>query len=334
MKRAAAAPPAPRRVVLETTYRCSLRCSFCYLAHAGRLGTRRCETGARRWLRFARTLPRGTEFFVTGGEPFVRADCLALLAGLKRAGHRCGVNTNGTRLAGDLPERLAAARPDYVLFSLHGLAPVHDRLSGRRGAFRSLLRGALRFARARRPGTELILSCTVTPENAGSLAEVAALGRRLGADRVLFEHLQFMRPVRGGPEVLTARYRRPLPGAARLARSLRALARIEGGPRLEVRPALGPAELARWYGGEPPAKGACRAPSDTLVVEPDGTARVCQNQTERAGNVLEEGWKPVWRGPVLAAFRRRAGGRLPPGCARCCQRFPLTPLGGGGRPCA
>lgn len=314
----------PLTVMLELTWRCGAGCSFCYLGGTGRLNARGPEAKTGELKAFMRRFPPGTRFYFTGGEPFVRRDIFEILAYAAARGFNWGVNTNGLNLGGARVKRLMALRPAYIIFSLHGPERLHDRLLGVRGAHEKVL-AALRSAAAlKRPGTELIINCVIGPHNAGRLHQVYLEAARAGADRAVFEHMQFLKPGEApgltSSELMTPRLRPCRLDAAALERSIKKIRALKGAfpAHFELRPNFTRVELDRYYNGSPKPAGGCPLLS-TYNVEPDGRLRTCVLYCAPAGGTI----KNFDEAGLLRAKRRLTRGGLPPGCARCCHRFAI-----------
>jgi len=333
--------PVLRKINLELTHRCNLRCSFCFMAHAGKLNRKKREMPTQEVLRFVDQVAEKVRFYLTGGEPFCRKDCCDVIARIKERGFVCGVNTNGLLLGAATASRLARIGPDFVIFSVHGGERVHDALSGRPGAFRRVVANMEGFLR-RRKQTEVILTCTLGPGNFSEMEALCRLAERLGLDRIIFEHLQFVREAerrqhrkvwrryfkdRGAlvtPVMEPACSGRDL---ARLDRGLRRL-RTHVAPTPEMRPVLTQGGFRRWYAQVCRPAGVCPVAWDTMVVEPDGGVRMCQLFDVVVGNVRRQNYKAIWKGALMQRYRRalRTEGGLLPGCVRCCQRLKISSL--------
>lgn len=315
-----------KEVMLELTYRCNLRCDFCYLLRRGLLNKKMKELGTAEVYKLIARFPAGTQFYLSGGEPLLRPDIFEIMARIKDSGSRFGLNTNGTLLAGARARALAALGPDYVIFSLHGGAAAHDRQTGVPGSCRVALSNLKAFAAAAGPGTEIIVNCVVNRGNAGALAAAYRLASRAGADRVVFEHLQFLRP--GEAAALPARLKKGgvitpeldayRADAALISRQFEEIRRSGGKAHFEVRPLMTEAALDQYYNGEISPEGGCPRIFSSLNVEPDGAARLCVLYGLKAGSALKT---PL--AELLAFKKKNIGARLPSGCARCCHRFKL-----------
>jgi len=314
----------PLTVMVELTWRCGAGCSFCYLGRTGRLNARGPEMSAADLKAFMRRFPAGTRFYFSGGEPFARKDILEILAYASARGLNWGVNTNGLQLPLPKIKKLMALRPAYVIFSLHGPAAAHDRLLGVKGAHEKVLAAIKSAARLKRPGTEIMTNCVISPANAALLPAVYLEAARAGADRAVFEHLQFLKegeaPGLTGAELLTPRLRPRRLAVAALERSLGRIKALRGAfkTHFELRPDFGRAELERYYNGTPRVSGGCPLLS-TINVEPDGRLRTCVLYSAPAGGTV----RAFDRAGLLRAKRRLVKGGLPRGCARCCHRFSI-----------
>lgn len=273
---------------------------------------------------FLRRFAAGTRFYFTGGEPFLRPDIFSILSFASERGFSWGVNTNGLCLDAAGIKRLAALRPAYIIFSLHGPAALHDRLAVVKGAHKRSLASLKAAVKHRLPGTEIITNCVINAENAAHLPAVYMQSARAGADRAVFEHLQFLKPGEaagtGAASVMTPvldSYWLDIPALVCSIGKIKAL-RGAFGTHFELRPDFSRRELARYYNGHPRPSGTCPGLFSTINVEPDGGIRTCVLYCGRVS-----GTKEYNAAAVMRAKRRLVRGGLPRFCARCCHRFPI-----------
>jgi MoaA/NifB/PqqE/SkfB family radical SAM enzyme len=313
-------------VMMELTWRCGAACAFCYLGKTGRLNRRGPEMKEAEIKAFMRRFPAGTHFYFSGGEPFLRKDIFGILAYASARGFDWGVNTNGLALDAAKIKKLLALGPAYIIFSLHGPAAAHDRLLRVRGAHKKLLANLKTAADFKRPGTEIITNCVVNAANAALLPAVYLDAARAGADRAVFEHLQFVKKAeaaRAGlspSEIITPALDGYSLDARAFAASIKKIKALRGAfkTRFELRPDFTPAQLERYYNGLLKPAGSCPGLLSTVNVEPDGSVRTCVLYGAAAGRA-----KDFDRAAVLKVKRRLVKDGPPQGCARCCQRFKI-----------
>ncbi len=174
-----------KRIVLELTNRCNLRCAHCF---EGR-------HGGRDWLAaevfeqivgHASTLGYG-EISLTGGEPTLHPDFARIVERLAEAGYEFGMVTNGWNFARVWP-LVKAHQPRFrgVTFSLDGAGEgTHDRIRGA-GSFRRVLQAmSICVARA----IPFTVNMVLTRRNHAEIPELATLAAGLGAAGVRFGHL-------------------------------------------------------------------------------------------------------------------------------------------------
>ncbi|MDD5209754.1 MAG: radical SAM protein [Elusimicrobiales bacterium] len=311
-------------VMMELTWRCGAACAFCYLGETGRLNSRRPEMKEAELKAFMRRFPAGTKFYFSGGEPFLRKDIFGILSFAAERGFTWGVNTNG--LALDIPgiKKLMGLKPAYIIFSLHGPAAAHDRLTGVKGAHKKILENIRAAADFKKDGTEVITNCVINPANAALLPAVYLDAARAGADRAVFEHLQFIRKgeaARAGlspVEVITPELDGLRLDTRSLSASLKKIKALRGAfkTHFELRPDFTAAQLERYYNGAMKPSGSCPGLLSTLNVEPDGRIRTCVLYSAPAGRA-----KSLDLAAIRKVKRRLVKGGLPQACARCCQRF-------------
>ncbi len=168
-------PVFPARLWIYTNFHCNLACAYCAVASSPTARPRRLGFDRFRALVDEAVDEGFRELYVTGGEPFVEPDIVAMLAyACERLPTVC--LTNAMLFAGRRGrelERLAGRSGLVLQSSLDGArAQTHDAWRGA-GSFQRALRG---IARARELGIAVRVAMTETPHNR---AEVSELGRML-----------------------------------------------------------------------------------------------------------------------------------------------------------
>jgi radical SAM protein with 4Fe4S-binding SPASM domain len=183
----------PDRMLLQwhITERCNLRCDHCYQENLTLPDPAWNEMLSaleqfKSFIHYYREQHGGKRFrahiTVTGGEPFVREDFMALLEKLS-AGERLfsfAVLTNGTMLTSAVAHSLRLLKPGFVQVSIDGIRETHDCIRGA-GSYESAVEGLKLLVRERIPTH---ISFTAHSGNFREFPHVARLGRQLGVTRV------------------------------------------------------------------------------------------------------------------------------------------------------
>ena len=283
------------------TYRCNLRCSFCYAGcncTTNPAGDDREMTGGeiREVLRKIYDQGKVPSVSFTGGEPTLRHDLPELVRHAADLGMRVNLITNGNRVDERLALILAEAGLDSAQVSLEGVtAEVHDRVTAVAGSFSKSLAAVEHFDRA---GVLVHTNTTINRDNLHECVEMPSFVRdRLGRERF---SMNLLVPT----------------GSATLNTGL-AVPYSEIGPHLE----RVHAESRRigvefmWYSPVPMCmfnsvahglgnKG-CSACDGLLSVAANGDVLPCASYDESVGNLLEQDVEAVWESRRATQHREK-----------------------------
>lgn len=140
----------PRKVNIEITARCNLRCRYCYFFNNPAVEYR--DLPVEEWLKFFDEL--GTlgvmGVSMAGGEPFIREDLPQFIDGVVRNRMRFSLLSNGVLINDEIAAIIASTgRCDYVQVSVDGsCAEIHDSCRGK-GSFEGATRGIRTLQRHR-----------------------------------------------------------------------------------------------------------------------------------------------------------------------------------------
>lgn len=131
---------APFYVQFEITDGCNNRCFFCYNEKAKTAGD---ELSLRE---ICRILDEMNEVGVAsvnfnGGEPLVRSDFLEMMEYAYYLGFDLHMNTNATLVTDYSAKRIARCMPSICTSILHSDREIHDKATGRKGAYDDVLNG-------------------------------------------------------------------------------------------------------------------------------------------------------------------------------------------------
>lgn len=164
-----------KRVPLAVSYLITNRCNYS-CAYCGRWKKSEPELATDQVLYMMRELGRlGTRFLqITGGEPFLREDLIAVVRAAGHQGFFVGINTNGALMGQNLE---VLHYIDSVTFSLDGPAEVHEQVRPQ-GSFATAI-NAIDMARSR--GVSVQINTTLTRHNTGCIDYLVDLAREKGA---------------------------------------------------------------------------------------------------------------------------------------------------------
>jgi MoaA/NifB/PqqE/SkfB family radical SAM enzyme len=185
------ATQGPKKVIMNVTYKCNNRCTFC-------------ATGTR--TQFDGDLDRQRELLVKyrklgvrlldfdGGEPTLNPNLFRLIRFARKLGYeRVNVTTNARMASYDVfAGNLAASGVTSILTSIHGPdAQTHAQNVGVAEAFEQTCAGVRNLVKLAPAGVELGANITITKSNYKKLGDVAALVLDLG---LRWFNLQFLTP--------------------------------------------------------------------------------------------------------------------------------------------
>jgi len=314
----------PYALVAELTYRCPLRCVYCsnptnYMNYADRLTT-------EDWLRvFGEAEKLGVlQVNLSGGEPLLRGDLIALVRGASESHLYSNLITSGIPLDRDRLSALRDAGINSVQVSIQDtIMEESDRIAGKT-SFENKLQAA-RWVKD--CGLPLTLNVVLHKNNLDRVDEIVDLAEKLQADRLELANTQYLAWALVNREQL-------LPTREQLvkARSSAMLAKERLKGKMEIL-----FVLPDYYSDMPKAcmSGWGRR---YIVVSPDGLAMPCHLAHTIRGltfdNVLESSLAEIWQhSAAFAAFRGNDWMSEP--CRSCdrqsidfggcrCQAFHLT----------
>jgi MoaA/NifB/PqqE/SkfB family radical SAM enzyme len=178
-----------RRLELHITYTCPEACTFCSEEHRMRDFRAFPVTFGRAARVLREQAARGVQaVHLTGGEPTIHPQFVAILAVAKRLGMRTSIGTIGTRLADPVFAAEVGNLLDEALFSLHGpTAVVHDAQTRRAGSFDRLVAAVRNCSKHR--GFRPFFNTVVTRENVAFLPETAGLAASLGGSLLVVSNV-------------------------------------------------------------------------------------------------------------------------------------------------
>ncbi len=295
---------------IALTYRCNLKCAFCYAGCGpSRVSTELSTGDVKRILRALFCEAKVPSVSFTGGEPALRSDLCELVRYAKETGFRVNLITNGTLIDRKLAVRLRESGLDSAQVSLEGVeAGTHDGLTGVEGSFERCLQGIRNLKAA---GVEVHTNTTAVRRNLQELIRLPRFVKEtLGNDRFSLNMLI--------PAGAAARRRDLFVYYSEIGRHVERI--LREAERWGVR--------FLWYSPTPLClfnpialglgnKG-CSACDGLISVAPNGDVLPCSSWAEPVGNLLRQEVLSVWRSAKAVSYRRK---EFAPRACRSCEHF-------------
>ncbi len=307
----------PTHAIWEITLKCDLACRHCG-SRAGRERPDELDTAAALDLVGQMAALGVLEVSLIGGEAYLRADWLEIIAAIRAAGMQCTMVTGGRGLTADRARDAARAGLQSVSVSIDGAPASHDRLRGWAGSHRAALEAAANLTAA---GIPVAVNTQINRLSVGELPEVLETVIALGAHAWQIMLTVAMGRAADNPELLIQPYEllELFPRLARLkARSDEAGVRLLPGNNIGY---FGPFEglLRREFPRG--HMGSCGAGCTTLGIEADGAIKGCpslQSVPWTGGNVRDASLRDIWeRAAPLRVMRDRTVDDLWGYCRTC-----------------
>ncbi len=185
---------SPEREILEAsidlTYRCNLKCVHCFTTGC----SRRRQLSLGSWKRIIDTIHRAGCLWLTltGGEPLLYKDFLALYRYAVRKGMRVTVFTNATLLTPEVLAVFLRERPFMIEVSLYGVTRrVHESVTRAPGSFEKTIAALRGLAIRRIPAT---IKTVGLRQNRREVLKIKSFSERLfGKGKFKFDSVIFPR---------------------------------------------------------------------------------------------------------------------------------------------
>lgn len=313
------------RIVVEVTEACQHACLHCYNYWRQERGPIRSwdtltRSGIRNIIRKVKRDAPIKEVALSGGEPLLRDDLSEIVSDLVDDGLSVVVITNG----GLLNDKRVARFPEgtifeTTLFSTDAL--LHDRIAGRRGAFRKVLAGAVCIQRHR---CRLAVAIVANRLNAHEVGRTMELGIALGADALLLNRVNLSRstfPIADQLVPTVSQLQEALEAAQTVVRKYKAMVAVS----VPIPPCVvDPTPYKDLHFGWCPRGGE----DAYYTISHNGLLRPCNHASVVLGDLRRRGFLEI----ANSKKTRHFWDPIPPECHLC--QHPLAALCRGGCPAA
>lgn len=297
---------------MALTYRCNLKCTFCYA------GCNREDSPPdltvdqiRKIFHKIRHEAHVPSVSFTGGEPTLRKDLPELVREAVATGLRVNLISNGTLITDQLAKDLKVAGLSSAQISIEGPSTeLHDELTAAPGSFEKAVQG-LKFLKE--AGLSVHHNTTLTTRNIDAAPLMADLAQSLGVERFSMNMIIPSPWIKENkPELLI-----PYTEIGNTVLKVREYSRLKN-----IR--------FMWYSPTPYCifnpiahnlgnKG-CAACDGLLSIDPEGRIIPCSSFFEPQGSLLDEPFEKVWNTKSAVAIR---GKSCAPEICRDCKHFEL-----------
>ncbi|MDH3457041.1 MAG: radical SAM protein [Gemmatimonadota bacterium] len=301
---------------IALTYRCNLKCSFCYAGcncTTNPVGDDREMTTAEVQSVLQKISEEGQVPSVsfTGGEATVRRDLCELVQSAHALGLRVNLITNGTLITEARATALAAAGLDSAQVSLEGVsATTHEKITQIPHSFMRAVAGVRHLKAA---GIHVHTNTTINRDNLHECVRMPEFVKRELGNTKFSMNLVIPTGSAALDERLVVRYRELAP----YLMAIQAESRRHGVEFMWYSPTpmcmFNP--VARGLGNK-----GCAACDGLLSVAANGDVLPCASYDETVGNLLEQSVQDVWESPRAKLFRDKFLAH--PEC-RSCQDFAI-----------
>jgi radical SAM protein with 4Fe4S-binding SPASM domain len=276
---------------IAVTYRCNLKCEFCYVGDKryGELNTN--DTKKILFKIYHEANVPSVSF--TGGEPLVRNDICTLVEYASNIGLWTNLITNATLLSREIVHNLKRAGLSSAQVSIEGPNPaVHDAITGIAGSFDMTMRGLKLLMKAEIP---VHTNTTVSKNNIAHLEEIVLLAKDVGLSRLSMNLL--------------------IPCGSALHKQHLWVPYSDIGDyimRLKRRAAEAQIKFL-WYSPvpmcafNPIAHGfgnkSCAAITGLLSIDPLGNIIPCSSWRMPVGSLLKQRFEDIWQSAMLNYFK-------------------------------
>jgi MoaA/NifB/PqqE/SkfB family radical SAM enzyme len=324
-------PPLPRRLQLEVTSACNLRCAMCLVRYRPPVNKLTGALDEGLFRRLMDELPDLNDLTLQGlGEPLLHPRLLDMVRETHERGIRVGFNSNATLLSRSTSENLVRAGLDWLHVSLDGAsAPTYESI--REGArLPAVLRNLADLVAVKRAlgreNPEIRVVFVAMRRNIAELPALVELVGRIGVTDVRVQNLSHdfadTDPAGGYREIRQyAREQALWADDAATRQAYGAALRVADAAGVQLRlPRTTGRTAARTRTGP-----GCTWPWDAAYVTSAGVVQPCcmvmGDDRVSLGRLTERSFPEIWADEPYVEFRRRLLTGPPPDVCRGCSLY-------------
>ncbi|MDH4101149.1 MAG: radical SAM protein [Nitrospirota bacterium] len=295
-------PFTPYFISWNTTKRCNLKCSHCYLDAADLSGDTSNELTTDECYRLIDQMSEvapGAMLIITGGEPLLRPDIYDICSYSSQKGFISVLGTNGTPVTDETAARLVECGVKGVGISLDSMDPkIHDDFRKIDGCWEGAVRG---MEACRTHGLDFQVQTTVVESNYNQIKDLIDFSYRAGARAFNLFFLVCTGRGQDLTDITPEQYHATLDMLVDIQ---------DNYPGMMVRARCAP-HYTRNALDSPNKEGyvtgynkPCTAGTNYCRISPEGDVTPCPYMPISAGNVRQRSFVDIWRNsPLFEEFR-------------------------------
>lgn len=185
----------PDMLQIAPTQRCPLRCVMCDVFKHPSNPKEELTTN-----QFKKIINEASkwgihEFFITGGEPFVRKDCLEITNYAAKKGLYTSISTSGFLIDDNLAKKIARSSLGTLTFSIDGLEKTHDHVRGK-GVFEKAIHAIKmiqnyknKIRKSKNDAPRINILSIVMNSNLEELMDLIKLAEKMKLEGIIFQPL-------------------------------------------------------------------------------------------------------------------------------------------------
>lgn len=276
---------------IAVTYRCNLKCDFCYVGDKNYNELNTSDMKKILFKIFKEAQVPSVSF--TGGEPLLRQDISVLVEYASKIGMWTNIITNGTLLNKNLVTELKSVGLSSGQVSIEGPNhKIHDSITGITGSFEATIKGVKLLQEA---GIPVHTNTTVSRNNLNQLEDILLLVKSMGLNRLSMNLIIPCGTARNrsdiwvsyseiGDHVLNLKRRADNEGIKFLWYS--------PVPMCKFNP------ISHGFGNK-----SCAAITGLLSLDPMGNIIPCSSWRWPVASLLKQSFQDIWQSPMLSYFK-------------------------------
>ncbi len=282
----------PLSVFIELTHRCNLQCYYCYQKSY----TPAAEMSFSQWERVMQALAEMESLYITfsGGEPFLRPDCMEIVSSARKHDLAVSIITNGILITEPIVKKLEEQGILDIGISLHAAdEKLHDRLTTMPGSFRLALSAIRLCVKA---GIKVVIKHSVSNANFGQYAGLKQLAETEGC---AFECDSMILPMNKGE---TSPYA------------------LNHEQHFIFLKDMYMPSLMNCVSSKETSRPLCEAGTSLCGISPSGDVFPCIILPISLGNLQNSSFRDIWYGEKSVEFRKQKE-RIEEACKKCSQNI-------------